>query len=87
MLLTRANWKKCRKCQDIPLCVVEICLVLTIIILLTQVLLDVINYTFGMNCYEVTIINKITKTTRIVNEIFFTLLPVFTIMMIDDHHS
>ena len=45
MLLTRANWKKCRKCQDIPLCVVEICLVLTIIILLTQVLLVVINYT------------------------------------------
>merc|ERR1719411_836441 len=32
----RANWKKCKKCQDIPLCVVEICLVLTIIILLTQ---------------------------------------------------
>merc|ERR1719411_282079 len=32
----RANWKKCRKCQDIPLCIVEICLVLTIIILLTQ---------------------------------------------------
>ena len=81
MLLTRANWKKCKKCQDIPLCVVEICLVLTIIILLTQVLLVL------MNCYEITIINKITKTTRIVNEIFFTLLPVFTIMMIDDHHS
>ena len=81
MLLTRANWKKCKKCQDIPLCVVEICLVLTIIILLTQVLLVL------MNCYEITIINKITKTTRIVNEICFTLLPVFTIMMIDDHHS
>jgi len=32
----RANWKKCRKCQDIPLCIVEICLVVTIIILLTQ---------------------------------------------------
>ena len=80
MLLTRANWKKCRKCQDIPLCVVEICLVLTIIILLTQVLLVV-------NCYEVTITNKITKPSRIVNEIFFILLPVFTIMMIDDHHS
>jgi len=32
----RANWKKCRKCQDIPLCIVEICLVVVIIILLTQ---------------------------------------------------
>jgi len=32
----RPNWKKCRKCQDILLCIVEICLVVVIIILLTQ---------------------------------------------------
>ena len=34
----RAKWKKCKKCPDVPLCAVEICLVLTIIILLSQVL-------------------------------------------------
>jgi len=32
----RPNWKRCRKCQDIPLCIVEICLVVVIILLLTQ---------------------------------------------------
>jgi len=32
----RAKWKKCKKCPDVPLCAVEICLVLTIIILLSQ---------------------------------------------------